>query len=140
MISAEEQMRIAVELVTKVAGGGIDPKYYADDLTVWTSGTGIISREEYLPKLAVAKHVWIRPLTMKIDSSTAQPGRVVLQTRSHGLLITEEEYSNEYMFLIEFNTEGKVRHIREYYNAERVRTIYKPAVAKWQALQGAKTA
>ena len=134
MISAEEQMRIAVELATKVAGGGIDPSYYADDLTVWTSSLGMLSREEYLPKIAVAKHVWIKPLTMKIDSSTAQPGRVVLQTHSHGLLITGEEYTNEYMFLIEFNEAGKVRHIREYYNAERVRTIFKPAVAKWQAL------
>jgi anaerobic selenocysteine-containing dehydrogenase len=136
MISIEEQTRIAIDFVTHVAGGGIDEKYYAEDLTVWTSTTGLISRESYLPRLALAKQVWSKPLRMTIDSTTAQQGRVVLQAHSHGVLFNGAVYGNEYLFLMEFNEEGRLRHIREYFNVDRLRALYLPAVAEWKSLHG----
>jgi ketosteroid isomerase-like protein len=137
MTSIDEQTRIAIDFVTHVAAGGIDERYYAEDLTVWTSTTGLISRDSYLPRLALAKQVWSKPLSMTIDSTTAQDGRVVLQAHSHGVLFNGTVYGNEYLFLMEFNQEGRLRHIREYFDVDRLRALYMPAVAQWKALQGA---
>lgn len=134
MLTLNEQIAIAREFVANVAGGGIDEQYYAPDLTVWTVSTGLITRDEYLPRLKIAAEVWQTPLTVTIDSITAQPGRVVLQARSSGVLFTGQEYSNDYIFLIEFDDAGRIRHIREYFNLDRVRDIFRPAVAKWQEI------
>ncbi len=137
MISVEEQTQLAIAFVKNVAGGGADESQYADDLTVWTSTAGLISREDYLPRLARAAKLWKIPLEMTIDSVTAIPGRVVLQTRSHGVLFNGAEYGNSYIFLIEFNEQGQFRHIREYYDPDRIRNIFHPAMAEWKALHDA---
>lgn len=131
----EDQISIAKDYVTRVAGGGIDESHYAADLTVWTAITGDLSGEAFLPNVRTAKHLWIEPLVMTIDSVTAQPGRVALQTRSKGKLITGADYSNDYMFLIEFDAENKIRHVREYFDIKRLETLFMPAFAKWQAEQ-----
>src|SRR5690242_1668268 len=101
MISVEEQTRIATEFLVNVARGGIDHKYFADDLTAWSlfsSAMGMITRERYLPNLVMMPQLFEKPLEMKVDTTTAQPGRVALQSRSHGVLHGGEEYSNEYLF------------------------------------------
>lgn len=132
----EEQIRIAKDYVTHVAGGGIDESHYADGFTVWTTSNGDIDGKEFLPKVRRSKNLWITPLKMTIDSVTAQPGRVVLQTRSAGKLITDADYSNNYIFLIEFDDANKIRHVREYFDIRRLEALYRPALAKWQAEQG----
>ena len=79
-----DQVRLARAYVTQVAAGGLDPSHYAPDMTVWTTTTGLISREAFLPRQAAAKEVWREPLAMTIDSVTAQPGRVVNLTAAVG--------------------------------------------------------
>lgn len=133
MTPVEEQTRIAVDFVTHIASGGIAERYYADDLTAWSPLMGLIPREEYLPKLEVVKQVWSEPLAVTIDTVTAQPGRVALQARSRGVLYDGQAYGNEYLFLIEFNEQGQIRHIREYFDKDPVRDILQPAVNRWRA-------
>lgn len=136
MTHLEEQRRVAVEYVTRVAGGGIDERHYASDMTAWTLATGTMTREEFMPRLRRAVHVWTEPLVMTIDAVIAEPGRVVVQARSRGVLITGAEYTNSYMFLVEFDLSGRIRHVREYFDVKRLENYYRPAVALWQASQG----
>jgi hypothetical protein len=135
MVSVEEQTRIAKDFVTNVARGGIDAKYYADDLTawsLWSSAKGLFKRDDYLPKLTMMAELF-KSLDMKIDSTTAEPGRVTLQTRSTAVLFNGTPYSNEYMFLIEFNDRNQIKHVREYFNVEKFREILIPAIEQWSA-------
>ena len=136
MITVAEQVRIATEFLVNIGKGGIDPKYYADDLTAWSHLMGTVSRADYLPKLELTKAVFSSSLEMVVDSATAQPGRVVLQSHARGTVITGEEYTNEYLFLFEFNDHGQLRQIREYFDMDRTRTILWPAVEKWRELHG----
>jgi hypothetical protein len=134
MAAVEEQVDLAVEFLINIGKGGIDRKYYADDMVAWSSAMGFVKLPDYLPKLDIMTKVFPTPLEMKIDTATAQPGRVVLQSRSNGVLYNGETYSNEYLFLFEFNDKGQIRHIREYFNMDRLRNILMPAIVKWKEL------
>ena len=139
MASVDEQVRIAKDFLTNICRGGIDPKYYADDMTawsLWSSAKGLFSREDYLPKLKMMQQLF-RSMEMKIDTTTAQLGRVTLQTRSLGVLFNGAPYDNEYLFLIEFNDKDQIRHVREYFNVEKFRAGLVPAIEQWTALQKA---
>ena len=135
MANVDEQVRIATDFLLNIGKGGTDPRHYAAELTAWSPLMGTITLEEYLPKLATVKQVWTSPLEVTIDSVTAQPGRVVLQARSHGVLYDGQEYGNEYLFLVEFNDRDQIRHVREYFDMDRVRDILQPSVNRWRTMQ-----
>jgi ketosteroid isomerase-like protein len=79
------------------------------------------------------------------DAPAPEPGsrpadvRVALQARSRRVLYDGQEYTNEYLFLVEFNDSGQIRHVREYFDMDRVRDILQPAVARWRELQDEKS-
>lgn len=133
MSAVEEQIRIATSFLKNLGHGGIDRKHYADDMTCWSTLMRTVTLEEYLPKLDTVKAVFKVPLEITVDSTTAQPGRVVLQVRSHGVLFNDEVYENEYLFLIEFNEQDQIRHVREYFNQDPTRDILIPAIEEWKA-------
>lgn len=93
---------------------------------------GMIGLSDYLPKLEIVSQVWNRPLEVVIDTVTAQDNRVVLQARSSGRLYDGREYANTYLFLIEFDEENRIRHVREYFDPDPVRDILQPAVRLWR--------
>ena len=132
MISLEEQVRIAVDYVRNIGKGGIDEEYIAEDMCAWSISSHWMPRATYWPRLKHVKAIFTTPLEMTIDTTTAQPGRVVVQARSRGVLYTGEEYTNEYLFLIEFNEQGKIRHAREFFDPVRLRTILMPALLKYE--------
>ena len=132
MSSVEDQVRIAIDYVRNIANGGIDEKYLADDMCAWSITSRWMPRATYWPRLRNVKAIFATPLEMTIDSTTAQPDRVVIQAHSRGMLFTGEEYTNDYLFLIEFNEQGQIRHAREYFDPVRLRTILMPALLKYE--------
>ena len=141
MQSLEGQVRIAVDYVRHIGTGGIDEKYLADDMCAWSISSHWMPRATYWPRLKHVKAIFTTPLEMTIDTTTAQPGRVVVQARSRGVLYTGEEYTNHYLFLIEFNEQGQIRHVREFFDPVRLRTILMPALLKYEEkLKGAREA
>lgn len=94
---------------------------------------GFGTREGYLPNLKLMKELFSPFLDMVVDTTNAQPGRVVLQSHSRGMLIIGEEYTNAYLFLFEFNEHNQLRRTREYFNMDRSRDIILPAAEKWRA-------
>ncbi|MEW9855598.1 nuclear transport factor 2 family protein [Novosphingobium sp. M1R2S20] len=125
-------VEIASKFLLNIGSGGIDVRHYADDLTAWSPLMGTIPREEYLPKLKTVSEVWHRPLEVTIDTITAEGSRVVLQARSNGRLYDGQEYANTYLFLLEFDDQNRIRHVREYFDPDPVREILQPAVQRWR--------
>lgn len=125
-------VEIASAFLLNIGKGGIDRRHYAEGLTAWSPLMGTITLEEYLPKLETVSEVWQRPLEVVIDSITAQENRVVLQARSSGRLYDGLEYANTYLFLIEFDEDNRIRHVREYFDPDPVRDILQPAVVRWR--------
>lgn len=125
-------VEIASAFVLNIGRGGIERRFYADNLTAWSPLMGTITVEEYLPKLKTVSEVWARPLDVTIDTITAQENRVVLQARSNGQLYDGREYANTYLFLVEFDEENRIRHVREYFDPDPVRNILQPAVKNWR--------
>lgn len=136
MLTLEEQTRIAVEYVRLIARGGIDERYIAEDMTAWSLSMGLVPRSRYWPRLKHVKAVFTTPLDMTILSTMAEPGRVMVESRSCGLLYTGEEYRNDYAFLIEFNDTGRIHRVREYFNVEKLRATLLPALLKYEADHG----
>lgn len=126
------RIEIASAFLLNIGRGGIEPRFYAEGLTAWSPLMGTISLEEYLPKLRAVSEVWERPLEVTIDTVTAQGDRVVLQARSNGKLYDGREYANTYLFLMEFDEEDRIRHVREYFDPDPVRDILRPAVMRWR--------
>jgi ketosteroid isomerase-like protein len=137
MSDLEAQRELALEFVRHIAGGGIDEKHFAEDMTVFTVATGHIPIKDYLPKLRRAKNVWKTPAVMTIDTVTQVPGRVIIQARSRGEPLTGGVYTNDYLILIEFNDRNLIRHVREYFDMVRLETILRPAITAWQKQQDA---
>lgn len=138
MTSSElpSRVKIASAFLSNIGRGGIDRHHYAEDLTAWSPLMGMITLDEYLPKLKTVSEVWQRPLEVTIDTVTAQDNRVVLQARSNGRLYDGQEYANTYLFLIEFDEAGRIRHVREYFDPDPVRDILQPAVMLWRERHG----
>lgn len=136
MRSMEEQIRIAVDYVRLIAQGGIDEQYIAADMTAWSLSMGLVPRSRYWPRLKHVKAVFTTPLEMTILSTMAEPGRVLVESRSCGVLCTGEEYRNEYCFLIDFNAEGRIQRVREYCNVEKLRATLLPALLACEAKLG----
>lgn len=128
----QTRVEIASAFLLNIGCGGIDPRHYSADLTAWSPLMGTVTLEEYLPKLKTVGEVWQRPLKVTIDTVTAQETRVVLQARSNGKLYNGQEYANTYLFLIEFDEEDRIRHVREYFDPDPVREILQPAVMRWR--------
>ena len=129
---------IASAFLRNIGRGGIGRGFYADNLTAWSPLMGTITLEEYLPKLQAVSEVWERPLEVTIDTVTAQDDRVVLQARSNGKLYDGREYANTYLFLVEFDEEDRIRHVREYFDPDPVREILRPAVMRWRERGGGR--
>lgn len=130
-LQVKTRVEIASAFLLNIGRGGIDPCFYADTLTAWSPLMGTITLEEYKSKLKAVSEVWERPLEVTIDTVTAQDDRIVLQARSNGRLYDGREYANTYLFLVEFNEEDRIRHVREYFNPDPVRDILQPAVMRW---------
>jgi uncharacterized protein len=128
----QTRVQIASEFVLNIGRGGIDCSHYADELTAWSPLMGTITLQEYLPKLRTVSEVWQRPLEVTIDTVTAQENRVVLQARSNGRLYDGQEYANTYLFLVEFDDDRRIRHVREYFDPDPVRDVLQPAVVRWR--------
>jgi ketosteroid isomerase-like protein len=77
--------------------------------------------------------VFPEPLEMTVDSTTAEPGRVAVRAHSHGVLYNGREYSNEYLFLIEFDEADKIRHAREYFDVRHLLETLLPAIREFDA-------
>ena len=70
------------------------------------------------------------------DMVTAVQDRVFVQAHSRGNLFTGDVYSNDYMFVIDFNENGQIRRAREYFNVDTLRATLMPALLKWEAENG----
>jgi ketosteroid isomerase-like protein len=131
----EKQRDVALEFVRNMAGGGIDERYFAKDMTVFTLATGHIPIRDYLPKLRRAKHVWKAPAVMTIDTVTQVPDRVVIQARGRGEPITGGVYTQDYLVMVEFNERDEIRHVREYFDMVRLEAVLRPAIVEYQRRQ-----
>lgn len=133
MSKVEEQRLIAAEYVRLIGNGGIDETYLAEDMTAWSFTMGVVPRAEFWPRMKKVVDVFPEPLEMTVDSTTAEPGRVAVRSHSHGVLYNGREYSNEYLFLIEFDEVGKIRHAREYFDVRNLQDILQPAIRELYA-------
>jgi ketosteroid isomerase-like protein len=129
----QDQERLAIAYVHSIGTGGPDRAWLATDFTAWSSISGMMRAEDYLPKLPVVKAIFATPLTMTVDHLTSQPGRTALQCRSRGVLFNGAVYANDYHILVEFDDDGKIRHVREYMDSQRAHDILMPAFREWMA-------
>jgi len=133
MSQLEEQRRIAAEYVRQIGNGGIDESFLAEDMMAWSFTMGLVPRAEFWPRMKKVVDVFPEPLEMKIDSTTAEPGRVAVRSHSRGVLCNGREYANEYLFLIEFDEAGKILHAREYFDVRPLLEILLPAIRELDA-------
>jgi ketosteroid isomerase-like protein len=133
MAQIEEQRRVAAEYVRLIGNGGIDESHLAEDMTAWSFTMGMVPRAEFWPRMKKVVGVFPEPLVMTIDSTTAEPERVAVRSHSHGVLYNGREYSNEYLFLIEPDAAGKIRHAREYFDVRPLLEILLPAIREFDA-------
>jgi len=140
MANLEQQSRTAQEFILNIGKGGVAPARYADDLTAWSLLSGMMDKTLYLSKLDTVRQIFTPPLEITVDTVTAQVGRVAIQARSTGVLFNGTHYSNDYMFLVEFDSDDRITHVREYFDSTRAIQALVPAMREWNARQAASPA
>lgn len=120
----------ACYFVSHIVSPDLDLDVLSGQLSVWASTKGAIDRDQYLANLRASHGLWSSPLTMSIDQVVQKYRCVVVISRSHGVFIGGETYTNEYLFVIDFDEDDRIRSIREYFDHDRVERIYRPAVAR----------
>lgn len=140
MTSIEEQEAAAIEFVRSIGRGNIGTFPLADDFSAWSVNSGMNDKQIYLGKLTMIHEIFKSPMVMTIDTVTSQPGRVAIQARSRGELLNGAVYANTYMFLIEFNDAGYIRHVREYYDQRPAAAVLGPARQEWMARNSSRAA
>lgn len=127
--SGGANMQAACHFVTNIVSTDLDLSVFSDDLSVWTPTLGTIGKREYLDRLKASHAVWAEPFRMSILLAVERHNCVVILSDSHGLMKTGSVYENEYIFIIDFDGAGKIDYIREYFDVEKVRSLYRPAVS-----------
>jgi ketosteroid isomerase-like protein len=125
--------KIAVEYVTQIGTCGAQPRHLAAQATAWSIRSKAMTRAVYVGKLALIKDIFKVPLTFSIESVTAEGDRVAIMASSTGTLFNDRVYTNDYMFLLVFDPEGEISHLREYYDQRRADEILTPAFQQWAA-------
>lgn len=138
-LSNAESRRIRIEkalhFVNHLTRSTFDPSSLSDDFTIWTASAGHFKRDKYLENLSTARSIWKEPLEFSISLALERQNCVVIEATSSGILFTGDHYGNEYLFVIEFDADNRIRHVREHYDPQKIETIYRPAALKWKAAQ-----
>lgn len=128
MDELERRRQVAADYVRLIGRGGIDECHLAENMTAWSFTMGLVERAEFWPRMKKVVHVFPEPLEMTVDSTTAEGPRVAVRSHSHGVLYDGQEYANQYLFLIEFDEDGKILHAREYFDVRPLLEILLPAI------------
>ncbi len=138
-LSAIENKRSRVEtalhFVNNLTRSTLDTGILSNDFMVWTASAGYFNREKYLENLSTARSIWKEPLEFSISLVLERQNCVVIEATSSGVLFTGDHYGNEYLFVIDFDADDKIRNVREYYDVEKIESIYRPAALKWKSGQ-----
>lgn len=133
--SKRSRMETALHYIHNLTRSTLDTDILAKDFRVWTASAGYFEREKYLENLATARSIWKEPLEFSISLVLERQNCIVVEASSKGILFTGDPYGNEYLFVIDFNAEGRISNVREYYDVGKIETVYRPAALKWKASQ-----
>lgn len=134
-MSLEDRKRTALEFVAGIAAGGFPEGMIAEQFTGWSSLSHDIDRAEYLRRIAIVGQIFgPEQLALTFDRVIAEGDSVSVQARGQGTLITGVPYSQNYLFIVEFNARGQVRHAREYFDTHLVHATLVPAMQHWRQL------
>ncbi|MAG31542.1 MAG: hypothetical protein CL908_11710 [Deltaproteobacteria bacterium] len=99
---------------------------YTDDITVWTAGglsiSGLHDISEVIALSDGLLGAFPEGLRFTIQAMTAEGERVAIEAESLGTHASGKVYHQYYHFLLVIR-DGKVAHMREYFDTERAREV-----------------
>jgi hypothetical protein len=131
-MNLEELRQKAITFIGSIPKGRIPEALIAPEFFSWSGISGVVERDEYLRRVGVIGQVFTgEGLKFTFDRTTAEGNSVALQVRGEGTLFNGEHYTQSYLFVVEFNDAGQVRHVREYIDTHIVHTMLRPAMERW---------
>jgi ketosteroid isomerase-like protein len=107
---------IARAYLAAVEAGELPDELLTDDFSAWLQTTGDIDRDGYKGAVRWLASVCKVPIRFEVVAITGEADRVVVEATSQATLVNGERYANSYVFSIRVE-DGRIAHIREYYNA-----------------------
>src|SRR5690606_25189234 len=117
---SDNNKQLAREFLTALRTGELPDALMTDDFSGWTTISGPVDKRGYQGMIAMLGQIFKGPLTLHIDSLTAEEDRVVAEVRSEGTLANDEHYANTYVFIFRMR-EGRVAALAEHFNSEIVK-------------------
>jgi hypothetical protein len=131
-MSLEDFRQKAITFISSIPKGQFPEGLMAPEFDAWTGISGMVERNEYLRRVGVIGNVFDGDgLRFTIDRTTAEDHSVALQVRGEGTLFNGKFYTQSYLFIVEFNESGQVRHAREYIDTHIVHELLRPAMIEW---------
>lgn len=135
-MALEDRRKKAIEWAFGIAAGHIPPELVSKQFKAWTAFSGDVEHDEYFKRVAVIGQVFPDKLQFTLDRSIAEGNAVSLQVRGKGTLFNGKEYTQSYIFIVEFDEEEKIRHLREYIDTHIVHEMLFPAMVEWREENG----
>jgi ketosteroid isomerase-like protein len=126
-VDIESNRKHAFEFLKLLGSGRAAESRLTAGFRAWTIASGDLAGQEYLERTKLLPKIFQTPLTMEIDSSTAEGDRVAIQCRGTGTLINGAAYRNTYVFLFGFEGD-RIARLSEYFNVQTVAQTLAPVM------------
>lgn len=125
----DNNKQLARDFFAALCKGELPDSLITSDLKAWTTISGPVDKAAYQGMIAMLGQVFKGPLTMHIDSLTAEEDRVVAEVRSEGTLANDEPYANSYVFIFRIQ-DGRIASLAEHFNSETVKKKMGPLMKR----------
>lgn len=127
-MTLEERKQKAVDFILAIPGGVFAEEQFAPGFWAWTGAMGAFDGATFKQQIPLVGAVFPDGMKMVIDNVIGEDNSVSIQARASGRMFTGEDYRQDYLFIIEFDGDQKIRHFREYMDTRRVLDSMLPAM------------
>ncbi len=125
--------RLVDEFLAALSSAELPESVFAGDLSVWTvSSKTTVDRNRFAAALKLLRATAKAPFEYRAIAVTAEDDRIVIETESKAVLVTDEAYANQHVFLLRINA-GRIASIVEFMDPVLVREKLAPLMQQAMA-------
>jgi ketosteroid isomerase-like protein len=120
--------QLVADFFTALSAGALTDDLFTDDMTVWTTTSGIAPKAKYQGGVQIFKSLFREGPQYIVDTLTMEEDRAAAEVHATGTLINGEHYQATYVFIINIR-DSRIAKVAEHCNPLVVRDKIMPLMA-----------
>jgi uncharacterized protein len=122
------QRQLVADFFTALSAGALTDDLFTDDMTVWTTSSGIAPKTKYQGGVKMLKTLFREGPQYVVDTLTMEDDRAAAEVHATGTLINGEVYQAAYAFFFNIR-DSRIAKVAEHSNPLIVRDKITPLMA-----------